>query len=498
MSQLSAAARALALLLFATAAPSLAAPAAAPAESPAETIAPEIVSADFTALYETLQASHFNLYARRSKADYDRLFQAMQAGITAPMTRAEAIALYQRFMAHGRIAHARIDAAGEAYGRYRSAGGAAFPLGIRMQGDRMFVARNRSGVADVHAGDEILSINGEPAVHWRDSAGQIISADTPYMLGAMLEWDFPRVVWTRLGSVPAFTLRLRRPGSADVTVAVPARTADEMKAAEASQAPQLALSWTKREARMLDNGIAYLRPGPTYNAEGDEAHMYDNSGFRIFIDKAFADFRAAGATQLLIDLRDNPGGDNSFSDLMIAWFADRPFRFNSKFRIKVSPATVASNAARLTVAGNDPTGISAKMAAAFKGVAPGTIIDFPIPEAQPRAGDRFTGGVHALINRHSYSNTVAMAATIQDYRFGSIIGEETSDLATTYGAMEQFKLPRTGIAVGYPKALIVRPNGNMADCGVVPDTAITTPIVESPDDPVLQAAVARLRQAAAR
>lgn len=481
-------------LVLLAAAPSLAAPVVPAAAAPAELLAPETVSADFTALYDTLQASHFNLYARRSKAEYDRLFRDMQAGIKAPMTRAEAIAMYQRFMAHGRIAHARIDSASEAYATYQSKGGAAFPIGIRMQGGRMFIARNRSGLADERAGDEIVSINGEPAVRWRDCAGQIISADTPYMLGAMLEWDFPRVVWTRLGSVPAFTLRLRRPGSADLTVEVPARTADEMKAAEATLPPQLALSWTKREVRMLGNGIAYLRPGPTYNAEGDEAHMYDNSGFRLFIDKAFTDFRAAGATQLLIDLRDNPGGDNSFSDLVIAWFADRPFRFNSKFQIKVSPATVASNAARLTAAGNDPTGISAEMAAAFKGVTPGTIIDFPIPEAQPRAGDRFTGRVHALINRHSYSNTVAMAATIQDYRFGIIMGEETSDLATTYGAMEQFKLPGTGISIGYPKALIVRPNGSMADRGVVPDTAIATPITESPDDPVLEAAIARLRQ----
>jgi hypothetical protein len=35
------------------------------------------------------------------------------------------------------------------------------------------------------------------------------------------------------------------------------------------------------------------------------------------------------ARRLIIDLRGNPGGDNLFSDVMVSWFATRPFRFAS-------------------------------------------------------------------------------------------------------------------------------------------------------------------------
>jgi hypothetical protein len=52
---------------------------------------------------------------------------------------------------------------------------------------------------------------------------------------------------------------------------------------------------------------------------------------------------------------------------------------------------------------------------------------------------------------------VSVAALVQDCKFGTIVGEETSDMATTYGTMEQFNLPKTGIMVGYPKAHIIRP-----------------------------------------
>ncbi|MET0271390.1 MAG: S41 family peptidase [Phenylobacterium sp.] len=447
------------------------------------------VKADFAALYGTLEASHYDLYARTPKAAYDRAFGKLDAEIEEPMTRAQTVALYQRFMAVGGIAHARIDEAGAAFSAYRKAGGAAFPLAVRVVGERLYVVRNESGFADLAAGDEILALNGRTAGQWLAFAPTEVSADTPYMLGAMMEWSFPRVLWSALGATPDFELRLRRPGRPPFTAVVPARTVAEMAAAAARLPPTLNLSWEKREARMLGDGVVYLRPGPTYNVEGDEASMYDNRAFKAFIDQSFESFLAAGAKDLILDLRDNPGGDNSFSDLMVAWFANRPFRFNARFRIKVSPATIASNRARLDVAGNDPTGISAAMAAAYRDVAPGAVIDFPIPETRPRAGQQFEGRVYALINRHSYSNTVAIAATLQDNRFATILGEETSDLATTYGAMERFTLPRTAIAVGYPKALIVRPNGDLRARGVVPDIPIPTPVLEGADDPVLQSAL---------
>ncbi|MCE9523097.1 MAG: peptidase S41, partial [Alphaproteobacteria bacterium] len=209
--------------------------------------------------------------------------------------------------------------------------------------------------------------------------------------------------------------------------------------------------------------------------------------FRQFIDTSFEALLKANAKTLVIDLRDNPGGDNSFSDLMVGWFATKPFRFASAFRIKVSEAAVASNSKRLDA--KDPDSISQKFAAAYARARIGEVIDFELPMAKPRDGVRYTGKVYMLINRHSYSNTVQIAALAQDYGFATVLGEETSDLATTYAAMEQFTLSRTGIDVGFPKAQIIRANGSRDARGVIPDIAIETPIVEGKDDPVLRRAL---------
>ena len=116
----------------------------------------------------------------------------------------------------------------------------------------------------------------------------------------------------------------------------------------------------------------------------------------------------------------------------------------------------------------------------------GDFVSFELPYAQPREGERFTGDIHVLVNRFSYSNAVSVAALIQDYGFGTVYGEPTRDMSTTYGAMEHFTLPHSGFLVGYPKAHIIRPNGIEESHPVTPDIAIPTPAVRGADDIVIR------------
>ena len=171
---------------------------------------------------------------------------------------------------------------------------------------------------------------------------------------------------------------------------------------------------------------------------------------------------------------------------MAGWFAARPYRFNSAFRIRASPEATDPIAG----ASGDRSARPSRPASP-RSTAPPVQATSSVRHAGGAAARRnaLAGGVYVLINRNSFSNAVAVAATIQDYRFGTILGEETSDLATTYGAMETFTLPGTGIKVGFPKARIVRPSGDPAPRGVLPDIAIATPVIEGRGHQVLRRAV---------
>lgn len=458
-----------------------------------QTVGVEALRQDFADLYRQLQASHFDLYARRSRAEYDALYRSMMQGFTRPMTAFETRIVFQKFVAFGRVAHANIAFPSDAWSAFREAGGRAFPLTVRVLKGRTFVQANGSGVGTISQGDELLSINGFPMPDILKRLSAHLSADNDYMAGTMLESRFPVLLWAELGALDHFDLVLGRGGST-LKAKVPARARPDTIAAMKLQPPVLDLDWVKREFRILPDGTGYLRPGPFYNNEPGTVNMWDTAAFRSFIDKAFSSFLSAQVKRVIIDLRDNPGGDNSFSDLMVSWYATRSYRFASDFRIRMSPAAVETNARRVAQSTGDTDSISFKLAAAYARHRMGEVFSFEIPEATPRAGTRFTGNVYLLVNRRSYSNAVQVAALSQDYGFAKILGEETSDLATTLGAMEQFTLPRTGIDVGFPKALIVRANGSLAPRGVVPDVAIETPVIEAASDPVLARALEIVRR----
>ena len=328
-------------------------------------------------------------------------------------------------------------------------------------------------------------------------AATLASAQTDIAEAPGVPEDSPRrgfVTGLLIPEAPeTFELTLERGGERlDVTVdAVP------LDVWRGAAAPEPGFTLEGREAGMIEPGIAYLRPGPFYNIDAaTPEEAYDPgalSDYINFIDTSFEGFIAEGAQTLILDLRDNPGGDSSFSDPVVAWFADEPFSFTSQFRLRVSPETTASNQRRVDARPEGAAGVSGEYAALFAEAENGDVVLFDFPMIAPREGRRFDGEVLVLVNRHTYSNAVTTAALIQDYGFGTLIGEPSLDMATAFGAMERFTLPNSGWSVGYPKAHIIRPSGREDLHPVTPDVMLELPAVRGARDAALEAAVARAR-----
>lgn len=119
----------------------------------------------------------------------------------------------------------------------------------------------------------------------------------------------------------------------------------------------------------------------------------------------------------------------------------------------------------------------------------GSRFDVELNTTQPRTDDlAFKGEVITLIDRFSFSNTTSVAAIVQDYEFGIILGEETSDTPSSCGAVHTFKLPNTGMGVMFPKACMVRPSGDATVRGVIPDHKVSDdPFTK--EDEILDAAL---------
>jgi len=103
-----------------------------------------------------------------------------------------------------------------------------------------------------------------------------------------------------------------------------------------------------------------------------------------------------------------------------------------------------------------------------------------------------------LVDRHSFSNATSVAALVQDYSFGTVLGEETADVASNYASVLYFDLPKTGITVTFPKSHFVRPNGRDDVSGVTPNVPLRRAPIGVADDVVLEEATHYIRAYAAR
>jgi hypothetical protein len=432
----------------------------------------EQVQADFIQLYTDLEIAHYDLYANVSEAEYQAEFDRLYQGIDRDMTELEARIYFQRFVAFGDIAHATLDLPIPDFLAYAANDGPVIPLLLSFDGQTATIDRLHGTDPFAHAGQSLLSINGQPTADWIEALSAFIAADNQAMANTLIDRLFPLVVWLESGDRDHYTLQIQTDNGI-VEQTLPAITFgqfQDLAAGPASDDAQPAAS-EPRQARMLDHNIAYLRPGPFSNLDETSDDNWDATRFHAFIDQSFEQFIAADATALLMDLRDNPGGSNSFSDHMLAWIIDQPFRFASDFSVRVSPQAQRAIQARLANS-TEPNSTDAQLLQRFDQLQTGDRFSFDLPFQAPRDGARFTAPVYVLIDRYSYSNAVSVAAILQDYDAAIVLGEPTTDLATTYAAMEHFTLDQTGLRVGFPKALIVRPNGNRQPAGVTPDHAL--------------------------
>jgi C-terminal processing protease CtpA/Prc len=211
---------------------------------------------------------------------------------------------------------------------------------------------------------------------------------------------------------------------------------------------------------------AYLNPG---NFSGDEEK------YRKFIDSSFAEIKEKESLRLIIDLRNNGGGDDSFSDYMVSYIADKPFKWCSSFSLRTS--SILKERVKQT---KDTTSAFWKSVLTHED---GEAYPYSFEPYQPQhERRRFKGEVYVLVNRQSYSQSTVTAAQIQDYNFGTIVGEETGEYPSLYASIFQYALPETGILVNVSKGYLVRVNGNTEERGVVPDVLIKDHLLDEKDE----------------
>lgn len=432
----------------------------------------EAVIQDLDYLKNSLEKTHFNLYAFTSKEEFDNHYKAIRASVLQDsISEKEVIALLQQVMAKANTGHAEVNFPVVAYRTYAGDNGLIFPIEVAIEDGRALIRKNFSSDQELTIGLELLAVDGVPIQDLLERIYPHLSAETTYFKNAKVEFlSFPRLYWQVFGPKATFDITINKNGKS-VTV-----TIDAVDLIEGYEMKRTNISNTERFYKFYQN-TAYLKPG---NFSGDE------TVFKSFIDSAFAEIKTQKSDKLILDLRNNQGGHNAFSDYMVSYFATTPFKWHSKFMLKSS--SILKEQTRLNSDTTDQY---------FKEIlerADDEVYEYRYDAYLPQdISKQFRGAVYVLINRHSYSMAAVTAAMIQDYKFGKLVGEETGDHPSLHASQFQYPLPNTGIPVKVPKGYMIRPNGQETKRGVIPDIFIKDHLVDEEDE-ILKGLLSRLEE----
>ncbi len=432
----------------------------------------EIVE-DFKFLYENLEASHYDLFTNTSKQKYDKVYRSKLESITDSMSSQQALRLFQPFVALDQHAHCQILPF-NLYGEYYENNGTVFPLNLCFRNDKVYVINNFSSDTSIVPEDEIVSLNGKPIIKIVEEMHTFFSGESKYLKNVWIEMiTFPRSYWMVFGRCEKFILELKKAQGYIYNCSLNAITTEHYEEKLEMQKP---IFDNQREFHFVYN-TAYLHPGAFTNLNAqNEYEATDSKEFHKFIDNAFREIKKNNSQNLIIDLRNNGGGINTFSDYMLSYIADKPFRFSEEYMVRTSQKTK-----EFWKEINDSTILDLKTDILTKD--DGLRFKYALPFNQLKTDSlRFTGKVYVLINRYDLSQAVLTAAMVQDYNFGILVGEETADCSSLFGSSHTFTLPNTKLIVQYPKAFIVRPNGDEKAKGVIPDYKVEEDIFSAKDE----------------
>jgi hypothetical protein len=418
------------------------------------------VQEDLDFLYHSLRDAQFAPFTEVTEEDFKQKYNDLRSSVQQDsFTLLEATNLLQPLVSMLDNGHTNIGFPVTSYLEYAESGGTLFPVEIALENGKALVRRNLSKNRNIRIGSQVHAINGVPIEEILDKIYPHISAERPYLKNAKIEFfSFPRYYWQVFGEQEKFSVSLVQ-GEALITTWVSAISIDEFSSGRTEV-------FNARRNLDIRGNLAILNPGNLFG----EAEIY-----QPFFDSVFQDLNSRKTEILVIDLRNNQGGDNSYSDYLLSYLADKPFTWNSSFTLKTSAFLKEHVRQHM-----DTTSRFWREALDRKN---GEVYDYKFPAYEPQpASKRFRGDVYVLVNRQSHSQATVTAAQIQDYGFGTIVGEETGDFPSLTASVFNYYLPNTSIRVMVAKGAMVRVNGSKKKEGVIPDLLIRDHLLDEKDE----------------
>lgn len=413
------------------------------------------LKADLATYKAQLEKVHTGLYVYHTKAAFDAYFQQLENSITAPMTDVEFHRLtfpLNKLIANG---HTRpIPSIGYMDGVLFE--WKIFPFEVYVDKGNLHVLKNLSDEERIQDGSIIHRINGENAMAvynnfvdqiWRDGYNKSGPETDGYEI--FNEW------YAYLKGLPTtFNLEIENPMGSRSNLSIAPKTMKAMEAHKKSRYPNAPKEWeedpnVKALELAIEDNIA------TMTIRSWSVGDYKDKGqkkFKKFFKKSFEQIEAANIEHLILDFRNNGGGDPVPTIELFAHLHPERFTFYK---------SATSNIGKIE--DNELYGIGwfyrTMYKAGFKKKGdkyePNWLIGlFGVKGFKPSKPNKtvYDGKVYVLTNASCFSATGEMTSILKSHNKAIFIGEEPAGNpnTNTSGLQAVMTLPNTGNRIVMP------------------------------------------------
>ena len=414
---------------------------------------------------KTIEELGVNPYINIPKDDFNKSIDLLKRKIDVPLTRREFLLQFVPVVNELKLSHTRLYTPVEIMEEkkvYDRNQGKYLPIEVEINNNQLIITEDYSE-NDLPIGKEILSINNIQTKTIIDSLYKYSKGATKFSKINNTQNRFATLFWWVYNISRPFNIELT-----DSIYTIKGKTKKELKAIKKKnkfttkekepyvQYEYISVNSNTRMLRFRDFGIR------------DESKYYN------FLDSVFLTLNKDDIKNLIIDVRNNPGGGDNYGIEVIKYLYNQPFHAYSKFYYKKSKRL--ENFQYMFLYPEDRDNPKMREAANCMGDCHelydyGEYYECDKEMHNPKPDSiRFKGKVYVLANHRVYSAGNTFVGLIKDYEIGKIVGTETGQSPSNDGQLCMFYLPRSKILAGGSTTLCIRPNGDpQTSTGVLPD-----------------------------
>ena len=429
---------------------------------------------DLTTLRDSLKILHPALYRYTPKHSLDSIFEDAYKRVNRSMTVSEFYGIATPLISKVGDIHTAIELPDE-YRNHIAARSDLFPFDVRIINKEVFIASNNSSDSTILVGSQITKINNQPVA-------EVLRKMKSYFSGEGTNETFKlKRVQQRFAFHYQFVYGYFKQFKIEYT---------EPKSKKQQKKIVSALPFSAISVNRVKNQLLYPHLKPLFsqspyltlalNKEKQTAiltikwfqnDVLQSSGkqFKSFIDSAFTEINKVSVKNLIIDIRNNGGGESENASYLYSYLTDKPFRF--LYCMETNQKTYEDDKKR------DIKYAFRKDTRKYRTVDSSTKSSqfFGLNIQQPHSNN-FGGNVYVLIDGLTISAAPQFASLIKLNKRGKIIGEEAP--GALYGGSGRgysyFYLPNSGLLtmISYYRLYMNNPDDKHLDICVEPDYKI--------------------------